>query len=190
MYNIKRIILLIKTLVMFPFYKEIHISDVVCSGDFITRKYVQLGKHVWIGRNVRIEGITKYNCTLFTPNIVINDCVSIQQNLHLTCANYIKIGKNTAISANVTITDINHTYVDIDKPIERQDIEVSFVEIGEDCKIYNNVVILPGVTIGKHVTIGANSVVNKDIPSYCVAAGIPAKVIKKYNSLTNCWEKQ
>lgn len=109
--------------------------------------------------------------------------------MHLTCANSIIIGKYTAIAANVTITDINHPYVDVDTPIEKQDIEVGYVRIGEDSKIYNNVVILPNVTIGKHVTIGANSVVDKDIPDYCVAVGIPAKVIKKYDFETNKWIK-
>ena len=43
--------------------------------------------------------------------------------------------------------------------------------------------------IGKHVTIGANSVVNSNIPDFSVAVGIPAKVVKYYNSETKKWEK-
>ena len=123
------------------------------------------------------------------PKIKFCDGVSVQQNLHLTCANRIVIGRNTAIAANVTITDIIHPYTDVSVPIKYQDIEVLEVEIGEDCNICNNSVILPGVHIGNHVTIGANSIVTKDIPDYCVAAGSPAKIIKKYILHTNTWEK-
>ena len=139
--------------------------------------------------NARIEGVKRYNNVCFNPEIIIEDGVSIQQNLHLTCANKIVIGKNTAIAANVTITDIHHPYTDINVPIERQDIEVKEVVIGEECKIYNGAVILPGVHIGKHVSIGANSVVNRDIPDYCVVAGAPARIIKRFNFETNQWQK-
>ncbi|KAI1929100.1 hypothetical protein LOZ65_001854 [Ophidiomyces ophidiicola] len=56
------------------------------------------------------------------------------------------------------------------------------IHIGEDCWIGGNVVILPGVTIGKGATIGAGSVVTKDIPPFHVAAGNPAKVIRRIDT--------
>lgn len=152
-------------------------------------KNIFIDKNVYIWNNARIEGVEKYLDKTYKPEITFCEGSSVQQNLHLTCANRIEVGKNTAIAANVTITDIHHPYTDINIPIEQQNLEVSEVIIGEDSKIYNNAVILPGVHIGKHVTIGANSVVTKDIPDYCVAAGSPAKVIKKYNFKTNSWEK-
>jgi acetyltransferase-like isoleucine patch superfamily enzyme len=128
-----------------------------------------------------------YEDVSFTPSIVICDNVTIQQNIHLTCANSVYIGKNTAIAANVTITDIHHPYEDITLPIEKQHIIVKDVVIGEDCKIYNNVVILPGVHIGRHVTIGANSVVTHNIPDYSVAVGSPARVVKQYSFDSDDW---
>lgn len=149
---------------------------------------ISMGR-AYILNNARIEGVKKYNNVYFNPEIVIGDGVSIQQNLHLTCANKIVIGKNTAIAANVTITDIHHPYTDINVPIERQNIEVKEVIIGEECKIYNGAVILPGAHIGNHVSIGANSVVNKDIPDFCVVAGAPARIIKRYNPEANEWQK-
>lgn len=119
----------------------------------------------------------------------MHDGVRIQQNLHLTCASRIEIGENTAIAANVTITDIHHPYTDIDTPIEKQDLEVHPVKIGKDCKIYNNAVILPGTVIGNHVSIGANSVVKGTFPDNCVVAGIPAVILKKYDASIGEWRK-
>jgi acetyltransferase-like isoleucine patch superfamily enzyme len=51
--------------------------------------------------------------------------------------------------------------------------------IGEDCWFGGNAIVLPGVTIGRGVTVGAGSVVTKDIPDFCVVAGNPARVIRK-----------
>ena len=79
--------------------------------------------------------------------------------------------------------------IDINIPIERQNLVVKDVYIGEDCKIYNGVVILQGVHIGKHCVLGANSVVTKDIPDYCVAVGSPAKIIKRYDFESKLWRK-
>lgn len=155
----------------------------------ITPKYISIGKNVSIYNDARIEGVTKYNLSCYTPEILIKDGVTIQQGLHLTCAKSIVIGEYTAIAAYVTITDIHHNYLNPDIPVEKQDLMVRKVSIGRGCKINNGAVILPGVTIGNHVTIGANSVVNKDIPSFCVAVGIPAKIVKKYNVQTRKWEK-
>ena len=170
-------------------FKQYDISDTVKSIKSITPKYVSLGKKCYIGYNARIEGIDRYNNIIYTPQIVIGDGVSIQQNIHLTCASSIIIGKNTAIAANVTITDIDHPYIDIDIPIERQDLIVKNVSIGEDCKIYNGAVILQGVKIGRHCVVGANSVVIKDIPDFCVVVGAPAKIVRRYDFGCSTWRK-
>lgn len=168
-------------------YKEFHLNDRVISPLIITPSCIELEEEVYIGHHARIQGVLKYNKKKFSPLIHIGRGVAIQQNLHLTCANRVVIGANTGIGANVTITDINHPFSDINKAIEYQDIEVSEVIIGEDCKIYNNSVILPGVHIGRHVTIGANSVVNTDIPDYSVAVGAPAKVVRHYDFEKSKW---
>jgi acetyltransferase-like isoleucine patch superfamily enzyme len=54
------------------------------------------------------------------------------------------------------------------------------VKIGDGSWLGYGTVVLPGVTIGKHVVVGANSVVTHDIPNYSVAVGVPAKVIKRF----------
>jgi len=154
---------------------------------WFTPENLRIGKKVIIQRACRIEAVRRYNSINFSPSIEFCDGVTIQQNLHLTCATKIYIGENTAVAANVTITDINHPYTDITIAVEHADIESKPVRIGRDCKIYNNSVILPGVTIGNHVVIGANSIVTNDIPDYCVAVGAPAKIIKKYDFGSKKW---
>ena len=53
------------------------------------------------------------------------------------------------------------------------------VSIGSGSWLGHGTVVLPGATIGRHVVIGANSVVTGEMPDNCVAAGVPARVIKK-----------
>jgi acetyltransferase-like isoleucine patch superfamily enzyme len=53
------------------------------------------------------------------------------------------------------------------------------ITIGEDCWFGGNVIVLPGVTIGRGVTVGAGSVVTKSVEDFCVVAGNPARVIRR-----------
>lgn len=172
-----------------PFFKELGNKSFFISPIKLTPNSIICKSHVYVAHHGRIEGVLQYNSKKYNPLIILEEFVTIQQNCHLTCAKSIFIGKNTAIAANVTITDIHHPYVDIDLSIERQDIITSPVVIGEDCKIYNNTVILPGVTIGKHVTIGANSIVTRDLPDYSVAVGAPVKIVKRYCFEQERWRK-
>lgn len=61
--------------------------------------------------------------------------------------------------------------------------------IGDNCYISPGVKIVKPVHIGNNVVIGANAVVNKDIPDNCMVAGIPATIIKRFNPNTQKWEK-
>ena len=63
------------------------------------------------------------------------------------------------------------------------------VVIGNGVWIGQRSIILPGVTIGEHSIIGANSVVTHDIPAYCIAAGQPAKIMKKWDFDNLTWVK-
>lgn len=154
-----------------------------------TYKHCIIEKGVHINHGCRIEGVTRYSGILYDPLLILKHNVSIEQNAHITFAERIEIGSNTAIAANVTITDIDHPYTDPDIPIERQRLRVKPVRIGEDCKIYNNAVILQGTSIGKHCVVGANSVVSGSFPDYSIIVGAPAKIVKRYNRESGKWEK-
>jgi|SRR6218665_3560032 len=180
----------IKTIFWYKlFFKKIGLSSIIMKPLHLTPESIVVGKRVFIWKNARIEGVKKYQSESFSPQIIINDGVSIQQNIHLTCAEFVEIGKNTAIAANVSITDIHHPYDNIDMPIEHQNIKTKPVFIGENCKIYNNSVIMQGTSIGNHCTIGANSVVSGKFDNYCVIVGAPARVIKRYCFEKHAWLK-
>ena len=170
-------------------YANLSKSAIIVDEKMLTPRYISVAEKVVIWHNCRIEGVKRYNSITYQPLIELKKGVKIQQNCHITCCNSIVIDSNTCISAGVTITDINHPYLNIDIPVEMQDLEVSSVYIGSDSKIYNGAVVLPGVNIGKHCVIGANSVVTKDIPDYCVAVGAPAIIVKRYNFSSKQWEK-
>ncbi len=171
------------------FLKKCGKGNIIIKPLFITLDTIILHNSISIWANARIEGIKCYEGMNFNPEIILHNHVSIQQNIHLTCATRVEIGEFTAIAANVTITDIHHPYTDISCPIEKQPIETQAVFIGAECKIYNNAVILHGTHIGKHCTVGANSVVEGIFPDYCIIVGSPARVVKRYSFEKQDWLK-
>ena len=99
----------------------------------------------------------------------------------------ISIGNNVIFAQNVVASGLNHEYRDVNVPIHKQDVTTAKITIEDDCWIAANVVITAGVTIGKHSVIAAGSVVTKDIPPFTVAAGNPAKPIKRYDAGQKEW---
>lgn len=86
----------------------------------------------------------------------------------------INIGSNTLVAGNVTILSHDHC-----KRVGDNQPYLIDTYIGENCFIAMGAIILPGVTIGNQVIVGAGSIVTKDVPSNCVVAGNPAKIIRK-----------
>ena len=93
----------------------------------------------------------------------------------------ISIGNDVWTGHHVYITDQNHDYRDVTRPISQQSMPERSVTIGDGSWLGYGVVVLPGASIGKHVVIGANSVVPAgEIPDYSVAVGSPARVVKRW----------
>lgn len=115
--------------------------------------YCDYGSHIEVGKNF----FANYNCTIL-------DVAKV------------KIGDNCFFAPNVSIYTAGHPV----HPFARN----SGYEYGKEVNIGDNVwiggstVICPGVTVGSNVVIGAGSVVTKDIPDWCIAAGNPCKVIR------------
>jgi acetyltransferase-like isoleucine patch superfamily enzyme len=156
---------------------------------FANLSLIQLGKEITIHRNCWIQAFGSKD-EFRSPKIIIMDYAGIGMNATISAAKSIVIEERVFTGGNVYISDHGHEFRDIKRPIGEQGIrKVLPVRIGANSWLGQNSVILPGVTIGKHCVIGANSVVNSDIPDYCVAAGVPAKVIQKYSLSKSCWER-
>ena len=108
----------------------------------------------------------------------------------ISAAREIVIGDYVLMGRNVYISDHAHAFEDVAVPIMNQGLNaIAPVSIGRETWLGQNVVVLPGVTIGRHCVIGANSVVNSSIPDLSVAVGAPARVIKRYNREAGAWER-
>lgn len=126
-----------------------------------------------------------------SSKLIIGSDSEIGRGSTIAASSYIKIGRGVLTGPHVFISDHNHEYRNPQEHIYKQGIHMNqgdSVEIGEGTWLGTNVVIAGNVKIGKQCVVGANSVVTKDIPDYCVAVGSPAKVIKRYNLDKKCWE--
>lgn len=101
----------------------------------------------------------------------------------------VEIGDNVILAQNIVISGLNHGYEDIHTPPNEQPVSKSLVSVGDNCWIGANAVITAGVNIGKHVVVGAGSVVTKNVPAYSLVAGNPAKLLKRYSEEAGCWIK-
>lgn len=157
-----------------------------------------IGKNFYAGKNLWIEAITEYEQDKFRPRILIKDNVSMSDFNHIGCVNYVEIGNGVLFGSHCFVTDHNHGSYSGDlqnqsspliPPVQRILSNKNSVIIRDNVWIGNNVTILPGVIIGEGTIIGANAVVSQNIPSYSIAVGIPARVIKKWDFTLNQWVK-
>lgn len=100
----------------------------------------------------------------------------------------VELRDNVLLGPNVLIADAHHRYEDVTMPIRKAGMtEKSFVVIEEEAWIGANSRIFCGVTVGRHSVVGANSVVNTDVPPYTVVVGSPARVVRRFDHQTGEW---
>lgn len=155
-------------------------SVVYRPGLLANTEYATLGRNVLIRYGARIEVVLHGGD--WRPSLRIGDNVNIEQNVHIVCHDRIVIEDNVSITGHCAIVDVTHpvaALLDGRKPGHVIDTRRSHVIIGSNTFIGFGSIVLPNVTIGRHCMIGAGSVVVDDIPDYSVAAGAPARVIRR-----------
>ncbi|KAF5598595.1 galactoside o-acetyltransferase [Fusarium pseudocircinatum] len=131
----------------------------VGKGTYIETPFIpDYGSNISIGENCFMNfGLT----ILDTSLVIIGDRVQMGPNVHIYTA-----GHETSVLSRIKFVEFGHP-----------------IRIEDDCWIGGNVVILPGVTIGRGCTVGAGAVVTKSLPAYSIALGAPAKVVKTIQSV-------
>lgn len=142
-------------------------------------------KRFEIGKYTTIEDFTTINNG--AGDILIGDRVRI--GIGSVVLGPVTIKSGAGLGQHVFISGFNHGYENADQNSKYQPLDKRPVIIEEDSHIGANSVVVAGVRIGKRCQIGAGSVVVKDIPDWCVAAGNPARILKQYDFDKKEWVK-
>ncbi|KAF2081152.1 DapH/DapD/GlmU-related protein [Flavobacterium sharifuzzamanii] len=146
-------------------------------------EYIKIGNNFDCDQRLRLDAIDNFLGEKFYPEIIIGNNVSIQKDCHIGAINKIILGDNVLLASKVYISD--HSHGEITKealllpPSKRKLYSKSPVIIEDNVWLGENVVVLPGVTIGENTVVGANAVVTKSIPKNSVVGGNPARVIRE-----------
>ena len=141
--------------------------------------YIEIGAGTLIGPQATLSVGMVPGQTMSAASVIrIGDRCVLGRESGVVAHLSVDIGDDVWTGHHVYITDQNHAYSDLTAPIGRQWMPERPVSIGAGSWLGHGTVVLPGTTIGRHVVIGANSVVSGEVPDRCVAAGSPAKVIK------------
>lgn len=143
----------------------------------------QYGWRTSFGDGCIVDAHAQFKCpTALDPslgrNIDIGKNVFIGRGTIIDSNSSIIIGRDTFVAPYCFISDTSHNYNDPITPIRLQGCHYKPVEIGEDVWLGAHVIVLAGVKIGRGCVVGANSVVNRDLPPYVVAVGAPARIVR------------
>lgn len=154
----------------------------------VNPQYIEWGEHIELDDdaelciNKTMDGIM--------PQLIIGNRVHFGKMNRIGCDHKIIIEDDVLFAPNVHISDRNHGFEDIHKPISRQEItSKGSVVIGAETWLGFGCQVMSGVKIGRHCVIAAGAVVVKDIPDYCIVGGNPGRILKQYNPTTKKWER-
>ena len=149
-------------------YNNLCIEDIEKGNEIIKKLFSKTGNEFMIMPNFYCD---------YGFNIEIGEKFYSNHNLVILDGNKVTFGDNVFIAPNCGFYTAGHP---LEYERRNQGLEYAKpIKVGNNVWIGGNVVVLPGVTIGDNVVIGAGSIVNKDIPSNSIAVGNPCKVIKK-----------
>jgi len=158
------------------------------------RSFQSLGSHSQMSLPILLGGTTRMtigshvylgpDCWLLTHRpdgrLEIGEGTAIAGNCVLSAALDIRIGRGVLFARNVYIADHRHGFSKPGVPILDQGIEdLRPVVVEDGAWLGQNVVLLPGVTVGQGAVVGANSVIRKDVPPRTVVVGSPGRVVRQ-----------
>ena len=146
---------------------------------------ISLGKRVSLWRYARITAV---NASPDREIISIGDGTIIHPHVHITAVKSVTVGKQVLFAANCYVTDHDHDWLNPNDPAPTNErVIAASTSIGDHTWLGEGVAVLKGVRIGDHCVIGANSVVTHDIPAYTIAAGSPARILRRWDHVLEAW---
>ena len=130
-----------------------------------------LGRWAWIGHGCKIR--------VHEGEVRIGAKTVLGQECTISAYRHVSIGRECVVADRVMLIDFDHGVVDVERPIRLQGIYKRDVRVGNNCWIGYGVCVLRGVTVGNNCVLGTSAVVTHDVPDDSVAAGIPARVIRR-----------
>lgn len=131
---------------------------------------IEIGDGVFIGRN------TILSCK--NGDILIEDNANVGFNVEIFSASRVRLGKNTLVAAYTYLVGGDHLHDAIDTPILYQGRTAQGIDVDDNVWLGAHVVVSDGSTVGRDAIIGAGSVVRGEVPSFHIAAGVPARIIR------------
>ena len=181
---------LIKSSLGFITAKKHHINKIGKNTYIGKQSKIINGKKIELGNNVQIR---PYSDLFANDFIIINDACDI--GIRNRIVGNVIFKEHVLTGPDNYFSLYDHCYTDPKKPIILQGAYKpnnnghAEMIIGEGSWIGTHCAIIGDVHIGKHCVVAANSVVTKDVPDYCVVAGAPARIIKKYDFETKEWKR-
>jgi acetyltransferase-like isoleucine patch superfamily enzyme len=134
------------------------------------------GAGVWLGPGCWLNAIG--------GTIAIGDGCSFSGDATVLAAQSVIIGREVLFARGVHIGDHDHAWADPALPVKRQGIaNVKPVVIGDGAWLGRNVTVTAGVSIGRGAVVAAGAVVTRDVPPHSLAAGVPARVIRSWDTV-------
>ncbi len=157
------------------------------------RHRMAFGRRLTVGVGLRIDA---FGTGRGAPLVRIGDNVEINDYVHIAAVRSVVIGDDVLIASRVFISDHNHGDLDgsvlengPNVPPARRPLSVRPVTIGARVWIGEGSLIMPGVSIGEGAIVGGGSVVTRDVAAGAVVAGVPARVIRRFDPSSARWEK-
>ena len=138
---------------------------------------ISIGSDVFVGAGSWLQVL---DAAGDDPVVIVGDGTSIVGACVLSGCRQIQIGRQVLMARNVYIADHMHAFEDETRPVLDQGVDrIAPIEIGDGAWLGQNVVVGPGVRIGRGAVIGANSGVLEDVPDNGVAVGAPARTVRQ-----------
>jgi acetyltransferase-like isoleucine patch superfamily enzyme len=142
---------------------------------------IHIGEDTLIGRQCTLSvGYGPAQTDLPGRGLVIGDRCVIGARGCITAHSSIVIGDDVWFGKDVFVSDASHGYTDPSTPVGNQLGEHQPVSIGNGSWIGHGAIVLPGTTIGRNVVVAAGSVVRGTIDDHAIVAGVPARVVRRF----------